>query len=107
MADVKAIPRARPSLPLVEGVRRSFRGKNPRRSKEECKNPQESSAAAAEQVTDALKKTAGNWTERPEAFKLLVECAALLRISEKIDPEAETLPPENLARKAIGEGAVP
>jgi hypothetical protein len=81
-------------------VRNSSLTKKARRKQDECIK-EKSTAPAIEHVPSALEKPAVHWTERPEAFKLLVECAASLRISEKVDPDSESRTLERLAGNAV------
>jgi len=46
---------------------------------------------------DCLK---GSWTDRPDSLKILVECAALLGIAEKLDQSYLSSSPDELATRA-------
>ena len=47
---------------------------------------------------DSLGKS---WTDRPDSLRMLVECAALLGISDTIDPEGSGSSPDKLASRAV------
>jgi len=42
-----------------------------------------------------------HWTRRPDSLKILVDCAALLGISEKLDSESMGSSPDKLAMRAV------
>lgn len=42
-----------------------------------------------------------SWTDRPDSLKILVECAALLGIADKLDSADPSSSPDELARRAV------
>jgi hypothetical protein len=62
---------------------------------------QEVIASTTPQVIADNDSLGNSWTDRPDSLRMLVECAALLGISDTIDPEGSGSSADKLASRAV------